>query len=101
MNEEKKIEEKKVGIWTNGEQDQAILDLMKELKLTNNELKHTNENLEKAFRCYEKTDNEIREIREKIIPPIYEKLSTHDVWIKILSTAVLGGISAYVANLFR
>lgn len=93
-------EKKKEGIMTNGEQDKAIMELTAELKITNTELKHTNENLKKAFECYDKAQCEINEIRDKIIPPIRDELSSHRVWIKILSTAVLGAIGAYVATLF-
>jgi len=98
MSEEEK---KKVGIFTKSEQDKAILELTAELKITNTELKHTNENLKKAFECYDNSEKEIKNIKEIIIPPIQNKLSNHAVWIKILSTAVLGAIGAYVANLFK
>ena len=93
------MDEKK-GFMTNGEQDKAIMELTAELKITNTELKHTNENLKKAFECYDKAQCEINEIRDKIIPPIQNELSTHAVWIKILSAGVIGAVSAYVATLF-
>jgi hypothetical protein len=86
---------------SNGEQDKAIMALTAELRVTNNELKHTNENLKKAFECYDKSESEIRDIKEKIIPPIQDKLSNHGVWIKILSTAILAAIGTYVTNLVR
>jgi len=94
------LAEKKKGILTNSEQDKAIMELTAELKITNNELKHTNDNLKRAFECYEKTQAEVDEIRDRIIPPMKNELSSHAVWIKILSTAVLGAIGAYVATLF-
>ncbi len=91
---------KKEGIMSNSEQDKAIMALTAELKITNNELKHTNDNLKKAFEYYDKAQCEINEIRDKIIPPIQNELSTHAVWIKILSAGILGAVGAYVATLF-
>ena len=94
-------EEEKLGIMTDSERDKAIMELMTELRITNTELQHTNTNINKIIDCYNEQGKDIKDIKEKIIPPIQDKLSSHGVWIKILSTAVLGAISAYVANLFR
>jgi len=88
------------GIMTKKEQDKAIMELMAELKVVNNELKHTNANINKILACYEKTQKDIDEIKNEIIPPIKDELTTHGVWIKILSTAVLGAVGAYITSLF-
>ena len=88
------------GIMSDCEQDKAIMELMAELKVTNTELRHVNENIKKMFELYDKTQAEVDEIKDKLIPPIVNELSTHAVWIKILSTAVLGAIGAYITTLF-
>ena len=87
-------EEKKTGIMTDPEQDKAIFGLTAELRVTNTELKNTNESIKTLVGCISSQSTEINDIK-KDISKIYRILAKHGVWIYIVSSIIIAVLIKY------
>ena len=77
-------DEKKGGIFTNGEQDQKIFDLYKEIALQNNRLKTTNDKLEDLSIDLRGVCDCLKE-QDKRIQKLETEVSRHSVWVSIIT----------------
>ena len=73
-------DEKKGGIFTNGEQDEKIFDLYTEVALQNERLKITNDRLEKVCDCLETQDKRIQKLEKEV--------TRHSVYISLVTMGI-------------
>ena len=73
-------DEKKGGIFTNGEQDEKIFILFQEMAVQNERLKITNDRLEKVCDCLETQDKRIQKLEKEV--------TRHSVYIGLVATGI-------------
>ena len=80
-------DEKKGGIFTNGEQDQKIFDLYKEIALQNNRLKTTNDKLEDLSIDLRGVCDCLKE-QDKRIQKLETEVTRHSVYIGLVTMGI-------------
>ena len=81
------VDEKKGGIFTNGEQDQKIFDLYKEIALQNNRLKTTNDKLEDLSIDLRGVCDCLKE-QDKRIQKLETEVTRHSVYIGLVTMGI-------------
>lgn len=74
------VDEKKGGIFTNGEQDEKIFILFQEMAVQNERLKITNDRLEKVCDCLETQDKRIQKLEKEV--------TRHSVYISLVTMGI-------------
>ena len=84
-------DEKKGGIFTNGEQDEKIFILFQEMAVQNERLKITNDRLEKVCDCLETQDKRIQKLEKEV--------TRHSVYIGLITLGIGALIAQFVTRL--
>ena len=90
-------DEKRSGIFTNGEQDEKIFTLFQEIAIQNERLKITNDRLEKVCDCLETQERRIQKL-EKEVPRHGVYIGLVAMGIGILITQFINRIWAIVGR---
>jgi len=78
------VADEKTGILTNGEQDQKIFDLCKEIALQNKELKIISDNLKDLSTDLKDVCGCLKE-QDKRIQTLEKEVTRHSVWVSIIT----------------
>ena len=73
-------DEKRSGIFTNGEQDEKIFTLFQEIAIQNERLKITNDRLEKVCDCLETQERRIQKLEKEV--------TRHGVYIGLVAMGI-------------
>lgn len=91
-------ENEKTGIWTNGQQDEKIFELYRQMALQNQRLGTTNESLEKVSidlkdvcKCFKDQDKRIQKLEKEV--------TRHSVYIGLITLGIGALIAQFVTRL--